>query len=259
MSVFVSAVVGPDRGICQNPPMKRAERQYALVDVLRAARRPWSATRLARNFEVSRRTIERDIAALQLAGVPIYADLGASGGYSILRDYSLPPLNLSAGESLAVLAGLGLLESSPYQAAAMRASAKVQAVMREEHREPVREALGMIRVIDATPPTDTNTVSLGLLSDVIAARRVVRITYLGEDAGGGPDLSTSTVRDVETMGLLRAGDSWLLAGWCRLRDAIRGFRIERITDLKILDDVPAPRDPSVWDADLARWPTRRLG
>ncbi|MBF4571979.1 WYL domain-containing protein [Herbiconiux sp. VKM Ac-1786] len=239
--------------------MKRAERQYALVDLLRGVRHPWSAARLARHFEVSQRTIERDISALQLVGVPIYADRGASGGYSILRDYSLPPLNLSAGESLAVLAGLGLLESSPYQAAAMRASAKIQAVMREEHRGPVHEALGMIRVIDAVAPKDTVTVPLGMLSDAIAARRVVRLAYLGEHADGTPDPSTSTVRDVETMGLLRAGDSWLLAGWCRLRDAVRGFRIERIIDLQILDEVPVMRDPNVWDDDLARWPTRRLG
>jgi proteasome accessory factor B len=239
--------------------MKRAERQYALVDVLRGALHPWSAARLARHLEVSKRTIERDIAALQSAGVPIYADRGASGGYSILREYSLPPLNLSAGESLAVLAGLGLLESSPYQAAAMRASTKIQAVIRDEHRASVHEALGMIRVIDAVAPTNKATVPLGMLSDVIAERRVVRLTYLGEDADGGPDPSTSTVRDVETMGLLRAGDSWMLAGWCRLRDAVRGFRLERITELKILDEAPGVRDPSVWDDDLARWPTRRLG
>jgi proteasome accessory factor B len=239
--------------------MKRAERQYALVDLLRGARRPWSAARLSRQFEVSRRTIERDISALQSAGVPIYADRGASGGYSILRDYSLPPLNLTSGESLAVLAGLGLLESSPYQAAAMRASAKIRAVMREEHREGVQAALGMIRVIDAVAPADTGTVPLAMLSDVIAGRRVVRLTYVGEDSNGAADPSVVTVRDVETMGLLRAGDSWLLAGWCRLRDAVRGFRIERITDLQILDEVPPPRDPAVWDDDLARWPTRRLG
>jgi predicted DNA-binding transcriptional regulator YafY len=61
------------------------------------------------------------------------------------------------------------------------------------------------------------------------------------------------------MGLLRAGDAWLLAGWCRLRGAVRGFRIERITALEVLDEVAEPRDPGVWDADLARWPTRRLG
>ncbi|GAA2585846.1 HTH domain-containing protein [Winogradskya consettensis] len=231
--------------------MKRAERQYALVDLLRGARRPWSAARLAGEFGVSSRTIERDIGSLQLAGVPIYADHGAAGGYSILREYSLPPLNLSAAESLAVLAGLALLGSSPYQGAARRAHAKIAAVMPEEYRAPVQEMLGMMQVIDAVAPAD-GAVPLGMLSDAIAARRVVRLTYLGEDH------ATSTVRDVETMGLLRAGDAWLLTGWCRLRAAIRGFRIERITRLEILDEVPPPRDPALLEADLARWPTRRL-
>ena len=94
--------------------MRRAERLYALVDLLRGSRRPLSAARLSEEFEVSKRTIERDVQSLQLAGVPIYADHGASGGYSILREHSLPPLNLTVPESLAVLAGLGLLENSPY-------------------------------------------------------------------------------------------------------------------------------------------------
>lgn len=93
---------------------------YALVDLLRGSRRPWSAARLSEEFEVSKRTIERDIQSLQLAGVPIYAEHGVSGGYSILREHSLPPLNLTVPESLAVLAGLGLLETSPYGAAARR-------------------------------------------------------------------------------------------------------------------------------------------
>ncbi|SEQ80381.1 helix-turn-helix transcriptional regulator [Microlunatus flavus] len=237
--------------------MKRAERQYALVDLLRGARRPWSAARLARELEVSTRTIERDLASLQNAGVPLYATQGAAGGYAILREYSLPPLNLAEAESLAVLAGLALLESSPYQGAARRARAKIVAVMDEAHRAPVQESLAAVRVVDAVAPA-AGAVPLGLLSDVIAARRVVRIAYLGEAEDGTPDTATSTVREVETMGLLRAGDAWLLAGWCRLRNAIRGFRIERITALEILDETAPDRDPALLEADLARWPTRRL-
>jgi predicted DNA-binding transcriptional regulator YafY len=230
--------------------VKRAERHYALVDLLRGARRPWSAARLAAHFEVSARTIERDVASLQHAGVPLYADRGAAGGYSVLREHTLPPLNLTAAESLAALAGLALLESSPYQAAARRAHAKIAAVMDEAHRAPVHELLGRLRVIDAAP-TAGGSVPPAVLSDVIAARRVVRITYLGEDG-------SSTVRDVEAMGLLRAGDAWLLAGWCRLRDAVRGFRTERITALQVLEEVAPARGAGVWEADLARWSTRPL-
>lgn len=235
--------------------MKRAERQYALVDLLRGARRPWSAARLARELGVSTRTIERDIASLQVAGVPLYAEHGAAGGYAILPEYSLPPLNLSAAESLAVLAGLALLDTSPYQAAARRARAKVVAVMGEEHRGPVQELLGRLQVIDPVAPAGGG-VRLGMLSDAIAARRVVRLTYLGE--APGDDAPPSTVRDVETMGLLRGGDAWLLVGWCRLRDAIRGFRIERITRLELLDEVAPERDRALLEADQVRWPVRRL-
>jgi predicted DNA-binding transcriptional regulator YafY len=126
--------------------MRRSERLYALVDLLRGSRRPFSATRLSEEFEVSKRTIERDIQSLQLAGVPIYADYGVSGGYSILREHSLPPLNLTVPESLAVLAGLGLLETAPYGAAARRARAKVLAISREDQLAPVDEALASIAI-----------------------------------------------------------------------------------------------------------------
>ena len=234
--------------------MKRAERQYALVDLLRGATRPWSAARLAGEFAVSARTIERDIASLQIAGVPIYADHGTAGGYSILRDYSLPPLNLSAAESLAVLAGLALLESSPYQGAARRARAKISSIMGDEQRAPVQAMLARMRVVDAVAPLD-GAVPIGMLSDALASHRVVRIAYLGAEGDG----SGTTHRDVEAMELLRAGDSWLLAGWCRLRNAIRGFHLERIARLEILDEVFTPRDAALLEADLARWPTRRLG
>jgi predicted DNA-binding transcriptional regulator YafY len=237
--------------------VRRAERQYALVDLLRGARRPWSAARLAAELEVSTRTIERDVASLQVAGVPIYATPGAAGGYSVLREYSLPPLNLSAAESLAVLAGLALLDSSPYQAAARRARAKITAVMEDRHRDPVHRSLGRVVVIEPGPRAE-DAVGLGILGDVIASRQVVRLTYLGKAPDGGPDRASSTVRDVEAMGLLRAADAWLLVGWCRLRDAVRGFRVERITRLEVLDETAPERDPELLRADLARWPHRTL-
>jgi proteasome accessory factor B len=230
--------------------MKRAERLYALVDVLRGSRRPLSAARLSEEFAVSKRTIERDIQSLQLAGVPIYADHGVSGGYSILREHSLPPLNLTVPESLAVLAGLGLVETSPYGAAARRARAKVLAISREDQLAPVDEALASMFVIDAQPPSKA---AVSLIPEAIAARRVVRLDYTSKDG------QSHTTRDVEAMGLLRGGDAWLFVGWCRLREGIRGFQLDRIRHLEITAEVFEERDPAVLDADLSRWRTRRLG
>jgi proteasome accessory factor B len=230
--------------------MRRAERLYALVDLLRGSRRPMSAARLSEEFEVSKRTIERDIQSLQLAGVPIYADHGASGGYSILREHSLPPLNLTVPESLAVLAGLALLDTSPYRAAARRARAKMLAISREDQMAPVDEALASIFVIDSSTPSEA---AISLIPEAIAARRVVRLEYTSEDG------KTRTTRDVEAMGLLRGGDAWLFVGWCRLREGIRGFQLDRIRHLEITKVVFAERNPAVLDADLSRWRTRRLG
>ena len=230
--------------------MRRAERLYALVDLLRGSRRPLSAARLSEEFEVSKRTIERDIQSLQLAGVPIYADYGAMGGYSILREHSLPPLNLTGPESLAVLAGLGLLETSPYGAAARRARAKVLAISREDQLAPIDEALASMFVIDAQPPSEA---AISLIPEAIAARRVLRLDYTSKDG------ETHTTRHVEAMGLLRGGDAWLFVGWCRLREGIRGFQLDRIRRLEITGEVSAERDPTVLEADLSRWRTRRLG
>ena len=230
--------------------MRRAERLYALVDLLRGSRRPLSAARLSEEFEVSKRTIERDIQSLQLAGVPIYADHGVSGGYSILREHSLPPLNLTVPESLAVLAGLGLLETSPYGAASRRARAKILAIIREDQLAPVSEALASMFVIDSPSPSEVAT---SLSPEAIAARRVVRLDYTAVDG------KTRTTRDVEAMGLLRGGDAWVFVGWCRLREGIRGFHLDRIRHLEITDEVFTERDPAVLDTDLSRWRTRRLG
>ncbi len=223
---------------------------YALVDLLRGSRRPLSAARIAEEFEVSKRTVERDIQSLQLAGVPIYADHGVSGGYSILREHSLPPLNLTVPESLAVLAGLGLLETSPYGAAARRARAKILAISREDQLAPIDEALASMFVIDAPSPSEA---AVSLIPEAIAARRVVRLEYTSEDG------ETRTTRDVEAMGLLRGGDAWLFVGWCRLRQGIRGFQLDRIRHLEITAEVFSERDPEVLEADLSRWSTRRLG
>ncbi|MGH9288659.1 MAG: helix-turn-helix transcriptional regulator [Acidimicrobiales bacterium] len=80
--------------------MNRTDRLYALVDELRAvAPRARTARQMAARFEVSVRTIERDLGALQQAGVPIYATPGPGGGYAVDRDHTLPPCELHVGGS----------------------------------------------------------------------------------------------------------------------------------------------------------------
>src|SRR2546430_5885168 len=82
--------------------VNRTDRLYAIVELLRAtAPRARAARDLADRFEVSVRTIERDVSSLQQSGVPIWATPGPGGGYSVDPSMSLPPLNFSAGEATA--------------------------------------------------------------------------------------------------------------------------------------------------------------
>ena len=87
--------------------MNRTDRLYALVEELRAvASRPRSARWLAGRFEVCVRTVERDISALQQSGVPIYAEPGRTGGYCLDKARTLPPVNLTPGEAVAMAVAL---------------------------------------------------------------------------------------------------------------------------------------------------------
>ncbi len=110
--------------------MNRTDRLYALVEELRAcAPRRLSARALATRFEVSARTVERDISALQQAGVPIYADVGRTGGYTLDKSRTLPPLNFTPAEAVAVAITLSRAEGSPYGRSARTALHKILSAM----------------------------------------------------------------------------------------------------------------------------------
>ena len=104
--------------------MNRTDRLYALVEELRAVSpRPRSARQLAARYEVSTRTIERDILALQESGVPIYAEPGRCGGYVIDKTRTLPPMNFTAAEMVAIAVSLAGAEANGVDSAPARDTA----------------------------------------------------------------------------------------------------------------------------------------
>lgn len=228
--------------------MKRAERLYALVDHLRArSPRTASATALAKAFEVTPRTIERDILALQQAGVPIYADQGRTGGYAISRDFSLVPLQLSGAEALAAAAGLALLGGSPLHAAARTARDKIISALPEaRHREATR-LLSRTYVIDDRQHRGSDEILERAVVDGI----VLKISYRSS-------ADEESERQVEPLGLLRGDDHWYLVGWCRLREGVRGFRTDRIAAVEATGEAAPHRPERLLADDLARWSARRL-
>lgn len=211
--------------------MNRTERLYALVEELRAvAPRPRSARWLAGHFEVSARTIERDISALQQSGVPIWAEPGRTGGYCIDRARTLPPVNVTPDEAVAMAVALQRMEGTPFRAAAGSAFRKLVAAMAQGDAAAARELARRVYLV-GIPERPTPVPRQ--VADAVSAGRVLRITY-GDRAG------VTTTREIEPLGYVGSAANWYLMAWCRKREAIRAFRTDRISAVSVTAEV-APR------------------
>ncbi|WP_423918998.1 helix-turn-helix transcriptional regulator [Frigoribacterium sp. 2-23] len=211
--------------------MNRTDRLYALVEELRAVSpRPRSATWLAARLEVSRRTIERDLSALQQAGTPIWAEPGRTGGYCLDRDHTLPPMNFTADEAVAIAVALRGLAGSPFSGAGGVALRKVLAAMQHDRARAAADLAARVHFIGAAPPESPPP---AVLADAVSSRRVLRLRYT--DKAG-----RLTTRDVEPVGYVGSTAGWYLLGWCRLRDGLRAFRLDRIEQATATREI-APR------------------
>ncbi|PZE89329.1 transcriptional regulator [Curtobacterium sp. MCLR17_039] len=214
--------------------MNRTDRLYGLVEELRAVSpQPRSARRLAERFEVSVRTIERDISALQQSGVPIWAEPGRTGGYVIDASATLGPAGFTPDEALAVLIGLGSLGRSPFRHAAHTAARKTLAVMPAGDAARASALASRVHFLE-DDEDDEDTVVPAEFAAALRADRVVRLRY--RDADGA-----ESVRDVEPLGSIGKDGQWYLIAWCRMRDGVRAFRGDRMLSVEVTDERPAQR------------------
>ncbi|MEV0150062.1 MULTISPECIES: WYL domain-containing protein [unclassified Nonomuraea] len=223
--------------------MNRTERLYALVEELRAAApRPRTVGWLAERYGVARRTVQRDLQALMETGVPVRMEAGRQGGWFIDRDTSLPPINLTTTEALAVAAALaGAEQTTPFSAAGPAAMRKLAAALSESAAEEVRALTDRIHVLPARTAPDV----LPVIEQAVARQRVVWIRY-------ADSAERRSEREVEPGGLLTASGSWYLIGWCRSRRAGRGFRLDRILAAELRDEPCPAREMPTLDRGLAQ-------
>lgn len=184
----------------------------------RSGARGVSAERLAREFEVSVRTIKRDLDALENSGAPIWSRPGPGGGYGLAKGASLPPVTLSPAQAVALMAAVSAAPDAPYSDLAAAGIRKIMDVLDPRTRAQANELAHRIWV-NALPSSSRAVRSA--LEEAMSEQRVIRIRYTSRDG-------TTTTRDVEPVLFASTSGRWYLVGWCRLRDAMRWFTVSRI-------------------------------
>jgi predicted DNA-binding transcriptional regulator YafY len=188
---------------------------------------------LARRLAVDRRTIRRYVERLEEMGIPITAERGRDGAYSLVAGFKLPPMMFSDEEALALAVGLlaarglGIGESAP---AIASAQAKLERVLPVALRRRVR-------AIDETVALDLRRPAAafdgGALAVLSAAAQAARRVHLGYRSAAGEE----TERDVDPYGLAYREGCWYLVGECHLRGGLRSFRLDRIRAVAAREEV----------------------
>lgn len=216
--------------------MHRLERLYAINEaVRRAAPRSVSAARLAEEFGVTRRTIERDLAALRSAGVPLYAEHGRNGGQRTVASPERVMVTLTVAEVTALLISLSAGGTDlPFGDAGRTATARLLDVLPDPTRVGVERLRARVRTRPA-PDARPRVRVRRMLEQGVQRSLVANIGYC--DRNG-----QTTKRAVECVGFLHGTDGWYLIAWCRLRDAGRMFRLDRITSARLTTSRAPDRD-----------------
>lgn len=187
---------------------------------------------LADRFEVSLRTIYRDLKSLENAGVPIHAEAGV--GYSLVDGYSLPPVMFTENEATSfIIAEKLVAKMTDNDTASVFSEAvnKIKTVLRTDEKEKFNKLGNHVLVTPRTEKIEGGDALLipRILSS-IDSEKVIEIEYVA--AYNNKD----TKRSLEPIGIHLYSNHWHLIAYCRLRQAFRDFRIDRIQRLTILDE-----------------------
>jgi predicted DNA-binding transcriptional regulator YafY len=217
----------------------RSERILSLFLIL-AGGRLHTATELAKRFDVSIRTLYRDLDLLSAWGLPIEAIPGREGGFRVLPGYAVDRAVFGKDELETVAAAFGGVEEAVGQAATEGAGVKLAALLgRAKGRKP-----SWIRV--ALAPGGDERPLIDLLRQAIEERRLVRFDYCDAEGRGSE-------RSVEPVAVAYLWQGWYLWAYCRLRTDWRLFKLARIRKPKSLMERFDPRPEPSKDAWRTEW------
>ncbi len=218
------------------------------ITVLLLNRQRISAKELADRFEVSVKTIYRDIDALGQAGIPVVAHKGASGGFEIMEEYTISRLLLSIKEMAAILAAIKGAASALDDGLLEHLFEKMEALIGKKEQSPSSYVKAGV-VFDFSPWEQSSAAreKVHTIKQAIERSLPMRISYSNR-AGAGSE------RIIEPYKLILKGQLWYVQAFCTLKNEFRVFRLSRMTSYHILDFPFVPRKPPqldkyAWDSE----------
>lgn len=184
------------------------------------------AKELAEYFEVSLRTIQRDIDAINQAGIPVVSYQGKNGGYGIMENYRIDRYVLTPEEIYSIINALSGVGRGIGDRKMNNLSEKLKSLIPRNDLAALHKDKRFI--IDLSPWMENKAIKekLDLINEAINDGRLLRFVYTSNK---GETLD----RTVEPMALILKDSLWYLYGYCRLREDFRMFRLSRINDLQL--------------------------
>lgn len=221
--------------------MNRIDRLSAILIQLQS-QRIVKAQDIATRFDISLRTVYRDVKALEEAGIPVIGEAGV--GYSLVDGYRLPPVMFSREEATAFLTAEKLVErltdaatSNDYKSAMY----KIKAVLKKGEKDYLEDMNSHIEVLKSRQQLQSRS-DLNLLPVImrsISEKKALTINYFAQYR------QENSVRCIEPIGVIYLENYWHLIAFCRMRNAIRDFRMDRISNLNSTDDDFKQQHPSL--------------
>lgn len=219
--------------------LPRLSRLTSILTILQT-KRVITATELAKKFDVSVRTIYRDIKALESSGIPILTEEGK--GYSLMEGYRLPPISFTETEANALITAEHLVLANSDRSLIEHFSSaisKIKSVLRYETKEKVNVLSSRIYVWQGSVE-EMKSKHLSTLQLAITSCNLVKIEY---ETAADKVLSERIIEPFGTFTL--DTDSWLLVAWCRLRNDFRNFRIDGIRHIEVLNEKFEPHNMTI--------------
>lgn len=222
----------------------KIERLVSMIMVLLEKERV-GAQELADLFEVSPRTIYRDIDAISMAGIPVRAISGVGGGFEIMQSYKLDKNVFSQADLSAILMGLSNLSGVMRGDELVNALAKVKSFIPADQAKDIALKANQI-YIDLSPWMGNQNIQpyLEMIKNALQESRLLSFAYADR-------YGNETVRTVEPYQLVLKSNHWYLQGYCHKRNAFRLFKLCRMSNLNMREELFTPREYEKPQLDVA--------